>query len=101
MVKTFTVVHKMPHYLLIYYKISIKVIELCRHLNKRYFIKDQQIARNFVHYSESLYPPHSLLTNATKKNNPFLTSKILANHDKGCLILANREILILLNVVLV
>ena len=37
----------------------------------------------------------------TIKHNSFLTSRISANHDKGFLILANRGILILLNVPLV
>ena len=48
---------------------------------KRYFLIDQQIARHFVHYSECLY--HPLIYYATQIINPFLTLRILANHDKG------------------
>ena len=50
-----------------------------RPLDKRYFIIDQQLARQFVQYSECLY----LLFYATPIINPFLTSKISANHNKG------------------
>ena len=49
---------------------------------KRFLILDQQIARYFVHYSKCLYHPPSLLCNSNN-NNPFLTSRIGANHDKG------------------
>ena len=49
--------------------------------NKKYFIIDQQIARNFVQYSECL---SNLLPNyETQIINPFLNSMISANHDKG------------------
>ena len=42
---------------------------------------DQQKARNFVHYSECLSNP--LPFYATQIINPFLTSRISANHNKG------------------
>ena len=48
---------------------------------KRYFMIDQQIARHFVHYSEYIYHPLPFYT--TKIINPFLNSRISANHDKG------------------
>ena len=48
---------------------------------KRYFIIDQQIVRNFVHFSECSY--HLLPFYTTQMINPFLTSRISANHDKG------------------
>ena len=47
---------------------------------KIYFIIDQQIARHFVQFSECLSSPiHSYATQIIK---PFLSSRILANHDK-------------------
>ena len=49
--------------------------------NKRYFIIDQQIARHFVHYSECLSNLTSFYT--IQLINPFLISRITANHDKG------------------
>ena len=49
--------------------------------NKKYFLIDQQIARHFVHYSKCLYNP--LPFNATQIDNPFLTSRISSNHDRG------------------
>ena len=48
---------------------------------KRYFIIDQQIARHFVLYSECLYHPLSFYGNQII--TLFLTSTILAKHDKG------------------
>ena len=47
---------------------------------KIYSMIDQQIARHFVHYSESLYNPLSFyITQITL----FLNSRISANQDKG------------------
>ena len=60
---------------------------------------DQQIARHFVHNSESLY--HSLPFYATQIISPFLSSRISANAEKIFGILANWGILILVNVPLV
>ena len=48
---------------------------------KDIIITDQQIARQFVHYSECLYHLHSFYVNQII--NPFHSSKISANHDKG------------------
>ena len=50
-------------------------------LVKKYSIIDQQIVRHFVHYCECLF--HPLPFSATQTTNPFLTSKISANHVKG------------------
>ena len=47
---------------------------------KRYFIIDQQIALHFENYSERLL--HPLPFDATQITNPFLTSRISANHHK-------------------
>ena len=52
------------------------------HLDKIYSIIDQQIAMHFVQYDKCLSNPPSLL-HATKIDNPFLNSRISANHDKG------------------
>ena len=58
------------------------IISMCwTGLDKRYFRKDQQLARPFVHYSECLH--HPLPFNATQIINPFLTSRISTNHEKG------------------
>ena len=65
-------------------------------LNKIYSIIDQQIAYNFVHYSEYLY--HTLPFIETKIINPFFYFKDL-NQSVG--ILANRRIFIHENVPLV
>ena len=65
-------------------------------LNKIYSIIDQQIAYNFVHYSEYLY--HTLPFIETKIINPFFYFKDL-NQSVG--ILANRRIFIHANVPLV
>ena len=46
---------------------------------KRYFILDQQIAWHFVHWM-SLQTPFSYVTQII---NPFLTSRLSANHDTG------------------
>ena len=46
-----------------------------------YFLIDQQIACYFVHYSICLY--HPPLFYATQTIDPFLTSRISANHEKG------------------
>ena len=46
---------------------------------------DQQIAQHFVQYSESLStgpPPTPQLFYEKQKNNPFLNSRISANHNK-------------------
>ena len=45
---------------------------------KKIFQIDQQIAQHFVHFSECLSNFY-----ATQMINPFLNSRILANHDKG------------------
>ena len=67
-----------------------------RMLSKKYSIIDQQIARHFVHYIECLYPPPSLLW--TQINNP--CSLLTLNQPrKRVVILANREILILVPLV--
>ena len=42
----------------------MKLNKKMNHINKRYFRLDQQIARHFVHYSESLYHPPILLCNS-------------------------------------
>ena len=55
-------------------------------LHKRYFMIDQQIARKLVYYSECLSNPPSLLSNSN-------------NFRVGSL--ANRKILLLLNIPLV
>ena len=52
--------------------------------NNRYFIIDQQIAGHFVHYSECLFHPPSLLCHSN--NQPFSYFKVSANHDKGSII---------------
>ena len=49
-------------------------------LDKRYLMIDQQIARHFVHFSKCLYT--LLPFCATQLINPFLTAKIIANHNK-------------------
>ena len=48
---------------------------------KRYFMIDKQIAPHFVHYGEYSY--YHLSFYATQMINPFLTSRIWANPDKG------------------
>ena len=96
-VKRFTVEHKMPRYLLIYYKTSFvqrrndylayvilmtskKVLCTFLTTNKRYFTIHQQIVRHFVHYSECLYHPLPFYANQIIGN--FLTSRMWANQDK-------------------
>ena len=56
-------------------KLSLGLAMSC----KKYFIKDQQISRHFVQFSECLY--RSLPFLAIQTIN--LTSRISANHDKG------------------
>ena len=59
-----------------------------RPFDKRYFIIDQQLARQFVEYSECLYNhPPPLPFYATPIINPFLTSKISAKYDKGLILI--------------
>ena len=48
---------------------------------KRYFIIDKKIERHFVHYSECLPQPPSLVCNSNIHH--FLNSRISANHYKG------------------
>ena len=66
-------------------KTEIGMFFICGELwdrhNKRYSTIDQQIARHFVHYNECLYHPLPFYT--TQTMNPFLTSSLSANHDKG------------------
>ena len=50
-------------------------------LVKRYFIIDQQIAQNFMHFSELFTT--SLPFYASQIISHFLTLRISANHDKG------------------
>ena len=76
---------------LIHYLLSIYIFSY-----NKYIIIDQQIARHFVHYSESLH--HPLPFYATQIIYPFLTLRLSANHDKG---LEFWGILILVNVPLV
>ena len=45
------------------------------------YIIDQQTVRHFVQYSECL--PNPLPVYGTKIVNPFINSRITANHDKG------------------
>ena len=59
-----------------YWKISFSQIHI-----KIYFKIDQQIAQHVGQYSECLYHPLPLLCNSN--NQPFSTSSISANHDKG------------------
>ena len=63
---------------------------------KRYYIIDQQIPLHFVQYSECLSNP--LLFYATRIINPFLNSRISANHAKGYRDFSQTKNLIPLNV---
>ena len=65
-------------------------------LEKRYLIIDQQIALHFVHCSECLYYPPSLLYNSN--NQPFLYFKDLIQSRERVRFLVNQGILILLNI---
>ena len=60
-------------------------------LFKRYFLIDQQKARNFVHFSEYLSDP--LLFYATQLINYFLNLKISTNHNILCLEIKRKGIL--------
>ena len=60
-----------------YVPILLEIPTLPQHtLSKTYFIIDQQIARHFVHYSECIYHPPSLLCNSY--NQPFSYFKDLS-----------------------
>ena len=61
-------------------QIFLQVISPLYTKYKRYFIINQQIAQHFVHYSECLCHPFPSMK--LKIVNPFLTSRIPANHDK-------------------
>ena len=62
-----------------FYTCHLDICLFC--LYKRYFIKDQQIARHSVHYSECLSNPLPFYSNQII--NPFLNSRISANDNKG------------------
>ena len=62
--------------------------------DKGYFIIDQQIVRHFLQYSKCPLPFY------VTEIAPFPDSRISADHDKGWY-LANCEILIVINVLLV
>ena len=64
-------------------------------INKEYFIKDQQIARNFVHYMNVFTTPFPSMQ--MKKSTLFLLQgyQLITIKDWD---LANQEILILFNV---
>ena len=52
-------------------------------IKKINFIIDQQIARYFVHSVNIFTTPPPFPFYATQRINPFFTSKISANQDKG------------------
>ena len=59
---------------------SLKWIKTKLYISQRYFLIDQQIAQYFAQYSEVLTTPIPFYANQII--NPFLTSRVSANHDK-------------------